>query len=176
MPVRAERDLEAAKKYLLRLLRYRPRSRREAEQRLKRAGFDLKIVSDVLSYAESCDLIDDEKFAKLWVSDRMARKPKSRRALGAELREKGIADEIIAKAVAEVCPDERALIRQLAQERWQRLGEEDSKGRYRKTAAYLCRRGFSMSDAQEVLAELMRAQLKCYSERSEEQASRILEA
>lgn len=155
MPVRAEREREAAKRYLLRLLRYRPRSRREAEQRLKRAGFDLKIVSDVLSYAESRDLIDDEKFAKLWVWERLARKPKSRRALRAELREKGVADEIITEVLAGVDLDESALIRELAQQRWQRLGEEDLKSRYRKTAAYLCRRGFSMSDAQEVLEEML---------------------
>ena len=148
-------DLQAAKKYLLRLLRYRPRSRREAESRLKKAGFSSKTIAEVLSYAESHDLIDDEKFAKLWVSDRIALKPKSKRALRAELREKGISDEIIAKVLAEFTLDERALLRKLAQERWKRLRAEDPQSRYRKTIAFLSRRGFPISEAQEVLEEML---------------------
>lgn len=149
------RDLEAAKRYLLRLLRYRPRSRREAERRLRKSGFGSKVIAEVLSYAESCDLIDDENFAKLWISDRMARKPKGKRALIRELREKGVADEIIVKALKEVCPDERALLRELAQERWERLSAEDPQSRYRKTIAFLSRRGFPISEAQEVLEEML---------------------
>lgn len=109
----------------------------------------------MLSDAESRDLIDDEKFAKLWVSDRLARKPKGKRALRAELRAKGVADEIITRALAEADLDERTLLRELAQERWRRLGKEDLQSRYRKTAAFLSRRGFSMSDVQEVLEEML---------------------
>lgn len=155
MASKDDRGLEAAKKYLLRLLRYRPRSKMEAEQRLKRAGFGPKIISDVLSYAESYDLIDDEKFARLWVSDRLARKPKGKIALRQELQAKGISKELIEQALAQAKIDEKALMRELAQARLQAYRHEAPATQYHKTVAFLIRRGFSPHDAQEIVQELI---------------------
>jgi len=109
----------------------------------------------VLSYAEGHDLIDDEKFAKLWISDRLACKPKSKRALRQELQTKGIAKELIEQALAEAKIDEKALMRGLAQARLKAYSNEAPASQYRKTVAFLIHRGFSPQDAREIVQELI---------------------
>jgi len=112
------------------------------------------VIAEVIAWAESSDLINDEKFAQLWIVDRLMRKPKSKRALGMELREKGVSEEIIAKTLAESAIDEGAIIKKLAKERLQRYSADDKQNQYRKTVAFLSHRGFSFHQIQEVMEEL----------------------
>jgi regulatory protein len=128
--------------YLHCLLRYRPRSKKEAELRLRRRGFPFDVISYVLSCAKEGGLIDDEAFAKLWITDRIQRKPKGKKALAAELKSKGISEEIIKRAFAEIKIDEGALIRELVALRLERYKGESKEDRCRKTVAFLLRRGF----------------------------------
>jgi SOS response regulatory protein OraA/RecX len=72
---------ERARAYLLKLFRYRPRSRSEAFVRLRQKGFSEAVVTSVLEEAARAGIVDDAKFAKLWVADRLARRPRSRRLL-----------------------------------------------------------------------------------------------
>lgn len=134
---------ERARAYLLKLLKHRPRSRHEAFVRLQQKGFSEEIVESVLEQAARAGVLDDAKFAQLWVEDRLARRPRSRRMLERELRAKGIAPEHIQRALARAGLDEEALVRELIAERSPRLRSLDEQTRRRRLVGFLRRRGFS---------------------------------
>ena len=148
-------ESDEAKDYLLRLLRYRPRSRFEAESRLRRRGYSNEVIQEVLTWAEGSGLIDDEAFARLWVADRLERRPCGRALLRRELREKGVSPEIIEGALEGAELDEETLVRSLAAERLKRYRDGSWEERGRKTLAFLSRRGFPPSLSRKVLRELL---------------------
>jgi regulatory protein len=133
---RARHDLE-------RLLRYRPRSRYEAEQRLEQKGHGAETISEVIAEAERRGWLNDETFAKLWIADRLLSKPKSARALRRELTAKGVSKETIERELTKVDLDEGILARELAEQRWARYADLEPLERERKLAAFLMRRGFA---------------------------------
>ncbi len=134
---------ERARAYLLRLWKHRPRSRYEALMRLRQRGFSQEIVESVLAQASRAGIVDDARFAQLWVEDRLSRRPRSRHALERELRAKGVAPELIERALAHTKLDEEALVKQLIAERLPRLRSSDAATRVRRLVGFLRRRGFS---------------------------------
>lgn len=144
---------ERARAYLIKLFKHRPRSRYEVLTRLRQKGFSQEIVESVLEQAVRTGIVDDAKFAQLWVEDRLARRPRSRRLLERELRAKGIAPEHIQRAIARAGLDEETLVRQLIAERLPRLHSLDEQTRLRRLAGFLRRRGFSEQTIRRVLKE-----------------------
>ena len=134
---------ERARAYLIKLFKHRPRSRHEALTRLQQKGFSREVIESVLEQAARAGIVDDAKFAQLWIEDRLARRPRSRRLLERELRAKGIAPEHIQRAIARAGLDEEAIASKLIAERWPKLRSLDEQTRLRRLAGLLRRRGFS---------------------------------
>jgi regulatory protein len=86
----------------LRLLIARARTRAELAGRLAKRGYPEDVTTTVLQRLEAVGLIDDEDFAGQWVRSRQAHAGKGKRALAAELRTKGVDDEVIAAALADI--------------------------------------------------------------------------
>ncbi len=150
-----ENEEERARVYLLKLFKHRPRSRYEVLSRLRQKGFSRPVIEITIQQAESSGLINDARFAKLWIEDRLARRPKSRRALQRELHAKGIDPEHIEKTLARVELDEEALAKRLIAERLARLRSVDRETRQRRLVGFLRRRGFSDWLIQRVLKETL---------------------
>ncbi len=150
-----ENEEERARVYLLKLFKHRPRSRYEVLARLRQKGFSRPVIEITIQKAESSGLLNDARFAKLWIEDRLARRPKSRRALQRELRAKGIDPEHIEKTLARVELDEEALAQQLIDERLARLRSVDHETRRRRLVGFLRRRGFSEQLIRRVLKETL---------------------
>lgn len=149
-------DEEArARAYLLTLLKHRPRSRREATMRLQQKGFSRDLIESLIQQAESKGWLNDALFARLWVEDRVMRKPKSRRALVRELQTKGIEREQVERALARVEIDEERLAEQLARERLARYQSDDPNARARKLAGFLRRRGFSGDVIRRIMKKIL---------------------
>jgi len=145
---------ERARAYLLKLFRYRPRSRYEALVRLRQQGFSEVTVKSVLEEAVRAGILDDARFAQLWIADRLARRPRSRRLLERELKELGVAPEEIQKALGHIELDEEALAKQLIAERASKMHSLDEKVRQRRLISFLRRRGFSERIIRRALREL----------------------
>jgi len=142
---------EKAKKNALRFVSYRPRSVYEVQTHLQRKAFDEETIEQVLAYLNGLELLDDVAFAQYWIEQRETFRPRSRYALGQELRQKGISREIVAAALEEV--DETAAARRAAEKqanRWAGLPEDVFK---EKMAGFLQRRGFSYDIIREILEE-----------------------
>lgn len=139
---------EKAKNVAIGFIEYRPRSRSETRQHLRKKEYPEAVVERVLERLEAVELLNDRKFAQYWVEQRETFKPRSKMALQQELRQKGIARDIIEEAVAQV--DELAAASKAAQakaNRWHSLPWQEFK---KKLGGYLQRRGFSYTVIREV--------------------------
>jgi regulatory protein len=128
----------------LRLISWRYRSKKELVQRLMRKGYELQNIDIVIERLTAAGLLDDEKFAQNWVTDRSEFHPRSKRLLSVEMLQKGITPEVITGAIKSVSSDEdlaRAAGRKVIR-RWQGLGQQEFS---KKCSDYLARRGFGYS-------------------------------
>lgn len=83
--------MEIAARYLA----TRPRSRREVERRLQRAGADELVTTATLERLEKLGYVDDDAFARWWSEQRDRHSPRGRRMVEAELRQRGIGRDTI---------------------------------------------------------------------------------
>jgi len=86
---------------------------------------------------------NDNEFAQAWVENRSTFRPRSRRALAMELRQKGLDDETVSSVISEV--DEDALAYDAAQKRVGRLKGLEWNDFRKKLSEFLARRGFPYS-------------------------------
>ncbi len=130
------RCLNAAIHYLS----YRPRSEAELRERLHRRGFDGDNVEAALAKLRERGLVDDLTFAQFWKDNRESFSPRSRWLTKLELRQKGVADDIIDQVVADVDDEDSAY--QAALSKARSLPQSDYQGFRRRLGEYLKRRGF----------------------------------
>jgi regulatory protein len=138
----------------LRLLAVRARSREELRRRLLRHHYPDPEVAACLAELDERGYLDDRAFAEAFVRDRMRLRPRSRRRLLAELRERGVESETAQAAVEAESPPEAEL--ELAREvaaRWSPRPGEDRHSARRRLSGRLARRGFSGRLVRQVVAE-----------------------
>jgi regulatory protein len=150
-----ETEVRNAKFYALRLINLKPRSAEELKGKLKEKGIPENIMTHVLGEFKKKGLVDDKKFAKLWVNSRMASNPKGEKILRHELKEKGVEDDIISQTIEEAKngQSEYDTVKKLADTRMHSLRELDKKTAKRRLFGYLKRRGFSFDVIMKVLNE-----------------------
>jgi regulatory protein len=96
---------ERARQICLRLLAVRPRTRSELATALRRRGIDAEIAEEVLRRYGEVGMVDDEAFARAWVSSRHHGRGLARRALAVELRRRGIDADTVDRALTELDPE-----------------------------------------------------------------------
>lgn len=151
---------EQAKSLCLRLLTARARSRAELADQLTSRGYPDEVSARVLDRLVAAGLIDDADFAAQWVRSRRERTGRGRAVLAAELRTKGIDEDVIAGALADIDADaERDRAQQLVYSKLRRetLSEDDLKVT-RRLVAMLARRGYSTSMSYEVVSSELAAE------------------
>src|SRR5262245_5691705 len=90
---------EQARALCLRLLTARARTRAELEAQLTKRGYPDDVSAEVLDRLAHVGLVDDADFAEQWVRSRRLNAGKGKRALAAELRNKGVDNEVITAAL-----------------------------------------------------------------------------
>ncbi|HSW43859.1 MAG TPA: regulatory protein RecX [Patescibacteria group bacterium] len=84
-----------------RLLEVRPRSIEEVRRRLCEAGYRAELVDGAIDRLADLGILDDEAFARAWVESRDRARPRGERALRAELRRRGVGEEVISATLGE---------------------------------------------------------------------------
>ncbi len=138
----------------LRYLSYRARSRAEVERYLVDKGVDQETIGAVIARLTEVGLLNDEDFARMWVGNRENLAPRSRRMLQYELRQKGLAPEVIAGALEDL--DEADSAYRAAMARVNHYAGLDRPTFDRRLGGFLLRRGFSYEVVQEVLNRVWR--------------------
>lgn len=151
------KDLSKAKSYAYRLLAIRPRSIKEIKDRLKKKGFEERLIVEVIDYLERLDYLNDHQFASAWVNSRISTKPIGLLRLRYELKDKGINSKIIEEVLNKLKEnyDEYKVACDLAKGRMKRLSKVDRHKAKRRIFDYLLRRGFSYELVSEVLQGLV---------------------
>jgi regulatory protein len=150
--LQAQDEREVAYMKALRFLDYRPRSRAEVRKNLEKHAIPSEVISDVFKRLERSGLVNDERFAQDWVTNRSEFRPRSRRALAYELHQRGLADSAIEKALEGI--NEETLAYQAAIKQARRYESLPMRDFRNKLGSYLARRGFSYEIIKEVVARV----------------------
>ena len=150
---------EQAHSLCLRLLTARARTRAELKGQLAKRGYPDDVSTRVLDRLTQVGLIDDAGFAEQWIQSRRRNAGKGKRALAAELRTKGVDNDVITAALADIDADaERSRAEQLVADRLRREkldGGADDVKVTRRLVGMLARRGYSESMAFDVVKVAM---------------------
>ncbi|UCD55311.1 MAG: regulatory protein RecX [Candidatus Omnitrophota bacterium] len=141
--------------YAYRLFSARPRSEKELRDRLFRKGFGRAVIYDVISLLKEKNIIDDFKFAKLWVESRMRANPRSDALLRNELRMKGVSAAVIEKVLSERETGDDSLARALAGRRLESLEKLPKEKARKKLFDFLARRGFDFDVIEDTVKETL---------------------
>jgi regulatory protein len=144
---------EQARNLCLRLLTARARTRAELEGQLTKRGYPDEVSNRVLDRLAKVGLVDDADFAEQWVQSRRVNAGKGKRALAAELRTKGVANDVITAALAHIdAGAERERAEQLIQAKLRRENLDGDETKVaRRLVGMLARRGYSQTIALEVV-------------------------
>jgi regulatory protein len=154
--LRARDTVERARALTMDFIARRPRSEAEVRQRLGKKGFEPVVIDEVLARLRELGLVDDEAFARFWVENRTSFRPRGARGLRYELRQKGVATEVVDRVLDDMALDENALAYRVARPQAERLLASPIVRRefQRKLGAFLHRRGFDYEMAREVTDRL----------------------
>lgn len=163
VPASLRADLEpdphdVARQIVLRQLTMAPRTRQQLADKLRQKGCDDDVAAVVLNRMEELGLVDDAAYARMLVRSRQESKGLASRALSQELRRKGVPDELIESALADVEPDsERGRARELVDKRLRTMRGLDKAVLTRRLAGFLARKGYESAVAFQVIREALDA-------------------
>jgi regulatory protein len=141
--LQAEDAKERALQQALLYLSYRARTESEIRKNLQKHEIPEIVIEETLERLRRDGLVNDDQFAQAWVENRSTFRPRSRRMLAMELRQKGIDDESMQPALQDV--DDEALAYQAAQKRAPRFESLEWNEFRKKLTGFLARRGFPYS-------------------------------
>lgn len=129
----------------------RPHSEREFRDYLFRKKAEKELVEALVEEFQEKRYLDDEAFAR-WFAENRLRKSRSKRAVEAELRAKGISPATIQSVVTELraAENETEALKALINKLRVRPRYQDEQ----KLKAYLVSKGFGYEDIKRVLGEL----------------------
>lgn len=142
----------------LKFLSFRPRTKKEMISKLQqlviKRGIPQAILDKVILDLEQKNLINDKEFATWWINQRDTFRPKGRKLIKIELRNKGIEKEIIDEVLEEEenpKSHEFEMALTLAQKRISRLSSYSKEKVEEKITALLLRRGFNWEVVHKVI-------------------------
>lgn len=151
------RALDIEEKAYERAVRYlgpRPRSVSEIRRFLAKHQMDTAVIDSVVERLQRAGYLDDQVFARLWVQERERFRPRGRVALRQELRQKGIAPDVIDETLQLV--DNEAAALRAGRTQAQRLASADLRVFRQRLGGYLLRRGFDHEIVWSVVDQLWR--------------------
>jgi regulatory protein len=144
---------EQARALCLRLLTARSRTRAELAGQLAKRGYSDDVSARVLDRLAAVGLIDDTDFAEQWVHSRRANAAKGKRVLAAELRTRGVENDVITAVLSGIDAEaERDRAEQLVRTKLRRENLDDDVRVSRRLVAMLARRGYSQTMACDVVS------------------------
>lgn len=127
----------------------RPRSVLEMRQYGQRKKWEPGDTQAIIEKLTIKGYLDDQRFARSWVQSRLLHKSISQRKLRLELKQKGVTDEAIARALVLSDHDDKTALRQV-------IAKKQKLSRYQdrqKLMRYLAGQGFSFDDIKAELQE-----------------------
>ncbi len=133
-------------KFAMKLIGLRRRSVFEMAERLRGKGLEEKIIEEILEELKGYKYLDDRMFAESYINDRMNFNPRGKLLIKKELREKGVAENIIEEKTEELISEEKEIesARKLAEKKLRVMGDKGDKNKTnQKIMSYLQSKGYS---------------------------------
>ena len=141
----------------IRLLTVRPRAEGELRASLRRKEYDAPTIDAAMARLHGWGYLDDADFARSWVANRDAHRPRGSRLLAQELAGKGVDRETIAGALDEAGHDDREAAIAAARKQARKLAALEPALARRRLAGHLARRGFGWPAISAALAATLGA-------------------
>ncbi len=140
----ANPESKRAKRIAFQYLKVRNRSEKEIRVQLRKKEIAQAIIEQTVEYLKKLNLINDQQFARDWISTRV-KKPLGLRRIFFELKEKGIDEGVLAQELSEARSNsnEEDVVARLAAKRLLRYHGLDQRTQKRRIFEYLIRRGFT---------------------------------
>ena len=147
---------ERAREICLTAMERRMRSRWELLRILKKKGIREEIADPVLDRLTKVGLVNDEAFARTFVASRQRTRPRGARGLDADLRQRGIASEVIGLVLEELRETEDPVetARRAVAGKLKSLSQKPRAEARKKAEQFLLRRGFGFDVIREALQSL----------------------
>jgi len=143
---------EKAYQRALNFLSYRVRTESEIRRNLNKHDTPEDVIEEVLERLRRNKLVNDFDFANTWVENRSEFRPRGRRALQSELRQKGVDQEIIEEVLQNLNEDDLAYRAAKKNVRkYQRFEQPEFR---KKLLGFLARRGFNYAIAAPVVEQI----------------------
>ncbi len=136
-------ELQKALDKTLNFAMRRPRSNKEIKDYFRRNEIDISIHQNIIDRLIRLELLDDQKFAKWWVEQRLQFKNKSKKDITFELKQKGIDSQTIKNILDDSEIDELKIAKELIKKRSYKWQKYDEKIRKQKISQYLAGKGFN---------------------------------
>jgi len=118
------------------------------------------VMHAVLDRFEEVNLVDDEEFSRQWVRSRHVGRGLAPRALTFELRARGVDEELVREAVAEITPqDELVAARELVRRKLAVTSGDDPARRTRRIASALARKGYGAGVVYQAIRDVLGEEL-----------------
>src|SRR5215216_2792435 len=141
--LQAQEARERAFQQAMLFLSYRARSESEIRNNLRKHEYPEPVIEETIARLRQNGFANDNQFAKAWVENRNTFRPRSRRMMAMELRQKGLDDETVQSAIESV--DDEASAYEAARKRAPRLKALEWNDFRKKLSDFLARRGYSYS-------------------------------
>jgi regulatory protein len=148
-------SLVEARKYALKLLNYRSRSKKEMFERLKRRGFDDEQINNTLEFLEKAGLIKDEALAPGLFRNAIEKRCLGRRGIEMFLYKRGIERELINETLSSHTREmEEGAALRLVEKKLKTLKNYPRDVVKRRLCGMLQRRGFSSDTIKMIIRKL----------------------
>ena len=150
----AEDEVKKAITAALNLIAFRPRASGELQRKLREKGYPPEAAEAAINRMRDLGYLNDATFADRWIENRQEHRPRSRRMLTQELRQKGIDADTIEAALEETEIDEFGDALDLARKKASSMQDLDTPTRHRRLSGFLSRRGYGFDVIRKVLEEI----------------------
>ncbi|HET8992141.1 MAG TPA: RecX family transcriptional regulator [Candidatus Saccharimonadales bacterium] len=132
----------------LKLVAARPKSEWEVTNYLSQKDASPALIKDILNKLSELGLIDDYKFAEMYIRDITHHSPASRRKILSKLKQKRVKEEAIEQALQGIAGNDQSALDKLIETKHRKYPDK------MKLMAYLSRQGFSYPDIKSALDNL----------------------
>lgn len=151
-------EQECANGYALKLLNFKMRTTEEIRRRMREKEYTDDIIDNTIDYLNYLNYLDDEDYARKFISDKSNLKNMGKERIKRELYMKGIDSEVISNEIEDIVDDDEEYekAKEIAIKKLETTYKNDDKNaRYRKLGGLLQRRGYSMNVVMPLLKELL---------------------
>ncbi len=145
-------ELNFGKKIAFSFLNYKPRTEKEIRKKLKEKKISEASIEKVITILKNLKYLDDSKYAKMYLEEKLANNPKGKRVIAMKLAEKGINKEVIKSVIDKEYNEdtETQKAKELLAKYIKKVRAKSEMDKRQKCYRYLLSRGFDYEIVKEV--------------------------